>query len=400
MILDDGTSRQNVSPVRYLIAAETHTSTFSLRVGDAVSGLTGIIRYSRGSGNSGTETYRLMPVTEPRFESVNKRPDPPVVGGSIRVMSFNALNYFTTIDDRQDKCGPNADMGCRGADSADEYDRQRAKTIHTILAADTHIVGLMEIENNPRESLQSIVDGLNAQIGTPSWTFIDTGVVGTDAIRVGLIYDASIVHPVGEFALLDSTVDPRFLDAKNRPILAQTFAGNTNNGRFTVAVNHLKSKGSNCDSIGDPDRGDGQGNCNKTRTNAAAALADWLARDPTGSGDSDVLIIGDMNAYLREDPVKALNDAGYQNALETFVGDNAYSFVFRGHSGALDHAFASDTLVEQITGVSEWHINADEPPILDYNLDFGRDDTLFDPANPYRASDHDPVMLGLSLSAD
>jgi predicted extracellular nuclease len=241
---------------------------------------------------------------------------------------------------------------------------------------------------------------LNAQSGESTWSFIDTGVIGTDAIRVGLIYDASTVHPVGEFALLDANVDPRFLDTKNRQTLAQTFAANTKNGKFTVAVNHLKSKGSNCDSIGDPDQADGQGNCNLTRTNAAAALADWLATDPTGSGDSDVLIIGDMNAYLREDPIKAIVDAGYENVLETFVGENAYSFVFRGHSGALDHAFASSTLVDQITGVSEWHINADEPPMLDYNLDFGRDDTLFDPANPFRASDHDPVMLGLSLSAD
>ena len=62
--------------------------------------------------------------------------------------------------------------------------------------------------------------------------------------------------------------------------------------------------------------------------------------------------------------------------------------------------FVDASLLPQITGVSEWHINADEPPLIDYNLDFGRDDTLFDPTNPFRASDHDPVMIGLSLTAD
>ena len=50
-------------------------------------------------------------------------------------------------------------------------------------------------------------------------------------------------------------------------------------------MNHLKSKGSACADIGDPDTGDGQGNCNLTRKAAAEALVDWLATDPTGSGD-------------------------------------------------------------------------------------------------------------------
>ena len=70
-----------------------------------------------------------------------------------------------------------------------------------------------------------------------------------------------------------------------------------------MAVNHLKSKGSPCDDVGDPDPGDGAGNCNLTRTGAAEALVDWLAGDPTGSGDPDFLIIGDLNSYDKEDPI-------------------------------------------------------------------------------------------------
>jgi predicted extracellular nuclease len=400
IILDDGNLQQNVSPARYLKQGNADSTEFSLRVGDEVSNLTGVIRYGRASANSGSQAYRLVPVTEPRFSSVNKRPGPPDVGGEVRVMSFNALDYFTTIDGGQDNCGPTHDLGCRGADSVEEYDRQRARTVHTILSSEAHVVGLMEVENNPRASLQSIVDGMNERIGTDNWSFIDTGVVGTDAIRVALIYDSSIVSPIGDFALLDSAIDPRFLDTKNRQALAQTFSSIANDGRFTVAVNHLKSKGSDCDAIGDPDLGDGQGNCNKTRTRAAAALGRWMSTDPTDSGDSDILIIGDMNAYLREDPVQTIVRSGYENVLDSVAGDKAYSFVFRGQSGALDHAFASATLVPQISGVSEWHINADEPPLLDYNLDFGRDDTLFDPASPYRASDHDPVVIGLNLIAE
>jgi len=165
---------------------------------------------------------------------------------------------------------------------------------------------------------------------------------------------------------------------------------------LTVAVNHLKSKGSSCDADGDPNLGDGQGNCNMTRTSAAAALADWLASDPTGSGDDDVLIIGDLNAYVEEDPLTAFASAGYTNLLGAQT--DPYSFVFDAQAGALDHAIASSSLVPQVAGTIEWHINADEPSLLDYNLENGRDPNLFDGATPYRASDHDPVVIGINLT--
>ena len=52
----------------------------------------------------------------------------------------------------------------------------------------------------------------------------------------------------------------------------------------------------------------------------------------------------------------------------------------------------------QIVDTIEWHINADEPALLDYNLEHGRNSALFDAASPYRASDHDPVVIGLELT--
>ena len=45
-----------------------------------------------------------------------------------------------------------------------------------------------------------------------------------------------------------------------------------------------------------------------------------------------------------------------------------------------------------------WHINADEPTAIDYNLNFTTDDR-FAPT-PFRASDHDPVLVGWNLTAD
>ena len=49
----------------------------------------------------------------------------------------------------------------------------------------------------------------------------------------------------------------------------------------------------------------------------------------------------------------------------------------------------------RVTGVSEWHINADEPTFLSYDTRFNPPE-LFAPS-PYRASDHDPVVIGLDL---
>lgn len=396
LILDDGLSIQNPDVYRYLHPFTPAAAGHSLRIGDKVTAATGNIRFSRGSGGSGAEAYRLEPTSDPVFVAENPRPaSAPDTGGTVTVASFNVLNYFTTIDVGQGECGPLADAGCRGADSEAELDRQQAKTINALLALDADVVGLMELENNGGASLQSITDGLNVQAGAGNWEFVATGIIGTDAITVGLIYRTKTVQPAGDFAILTSSIDSRFNERKNRPTLAQTFDAKATGGRFTVAVNHLKSKGSACDDAGDPNLHDGQGECNATRTRAARALGDWLNSDPTGSGDPDILIIGDMNAYLQEDPVVALENAGFVDMLKETVGVYAYSFVFDGQAGALDHVFASRTLLPKAAAAAEWHINADEPALFDYNLDFGRDAGMFDGTTPFRASDHDPVIVGI-----
>ncbi len=162
-----------------------------------------------------------------------------------------------------------------------------------------------------------------------------------------------------------------------------------------MVVNHLKSKGSECS--GDPDLGDGQGNCNQTRTRAAAALASWLTTNPTGVNDADYLIIGDLNSYAQEDPITALRNAGYVDLLS--FGSQPYSYVFDGQWGYLDYALSSAALTGQITGAAPWRINADEPLALDYNLEFkspGQQISLYS-ADAYRASDHNPVLVGLAL---
>lgn len=371
--------------------------TLALRNGDEIRGLTGVVRYSRGAAESGTAAYRLMPTLDPEFDNSNPRPPVPAVGGSLRVATFNVNNFFATPDGNGPVCGPTGEDSCRGADSDAELSRQLAKIVTVLGMLDADIVALIELENDAGDSLQMIVEALNASRGRGTFAFVDTGPIGSDAIKVGLIYKPAAVRTVGDFALLDNSVDVRFNDARHRPVLAQTFESRRDAGRFTVLALHLKSKGSSCEPDGDPDVGDGQGNCSATRSLAAAAMIDWITSDPTSSGDADYLIIGDFNTHTMGDALSRLERAGYVNVAAAHIGAGGYSFEFDGQFGSLDHALASPTLAPQVSGAADWHINADEAPANDYNLEFGRDPARFDPSSPYRASDHDPLIIGLEF---
>ncbi|EPJ8783122.1 TPA: ExeM/NucH family extracellular endonuclease [Pseudomonas aeruginosa] len=389
ILLDDGRSGQNPDPIRY--PAPELSAYNSLRVGDRTSAIDGVLDYSAGS-------YRIQPLQTPVFEAANPRPAQPAVEGRLRVASFNVLNYFN--GDGKGGGFPTS----RGANTAEEFQRQKAKIVAAILASKADIVGLMEIENDGYGEFSAIADlvnGLNASLPQGQrYAFVNPNraKLGSDEIAVGLIYRGDKVRTYRSAAVLDSSVNPEFDDTRNRPTLAQTFQEITGGERLTIAVNHLKSKGSACD--GDPDIGDGQGNCNLTRARAAQALVDWLAGDPTDAGDPDYLIIGDLNSYAKEDPVNVIRGAGYTDLVARQAGaGKGYSYVFSGQSGYLDHALANASLARQVRGAVEWHINADEPRVLDYNVEFKtprQQDSLYN-AEPYRASDHDPVVIGIDL---
>ncbi len=184
-------------------------------------------------------------------------------------------------------------------------------------------------------------------------------------------------------------------------------------------MNHLKSKGSPCNDVvnpGDPAFGvDGYalgedvdvgtngdplytGNCNLTRTAAAQVLGGWMAMDPTGTGAENTLIIGDLNSYANEDPITALEALGYVDLNEAFNGtswaNGGHTYVFDGELGALDYAMSNAALTPFVTGAAAWHINADEPFAIDYqNFNPPGQATV----DEWKSSDHDPVIIGLSL---
>ena len=375
--LDDGRSTQNPDPARHP-NGDPFTLDNRFRGGDLVTGATGVIDWR-------FDTWRLQPTAGAAYTSTNPRTAPPAVGGSLKVASFNVLNYFTTLNSR-------------GANTAEELVRQQAKIVAAISALDADIVGLMEIENNGT-AVATLVDALNAATAPGTYAYVDTGIVGTDEIFQAVIYRPATVSPKGAPAYLTSAVDSRFLDDKNRPALAQTFTETATGADLTVVVNHLKSKGSACDDVGDPIDPNGQGNCNGVRTAAAEALVDWLATDPTHSGSAKALVIGDLNSYDKEDPVRAIVAGGYTDLVAKYGGEYAYSYLFDGQLGYLDHALASPGLTGQVTGTAHWHANADEADLIDYDMTFKlpAQAAIYAP-DAYRASDHDAVLVGLSLT--
>lgn len=384
LILDDGSNRQNPTMVPY--PSPELSASATVRAGDTVNDLVGVLDYRFSE-------WRLQPLSAPSFAQENPRPTSPELEGSgnLVVASFNVLNYFN--GDGMGGGFPTA----RGADDADELSRQTAKLVSAITALNADIVGLMEIENDgygDSSAIAQLADSLGG-----NWSYVDPGLpqLGGDAIAVGFIYNADRVEVMGNAATLATAP----FDDLNRQPLAQTFRASDSDDAITIAVNHFKSKGCGSAEGDNADQGDGQGCWNPVRTQASAALASWLASDPTGTAEEDVLIIGDLNAYAKEDPIRALTNSGYTNLVAMADGESAYSYVFFGQAGYLDHGLANTSLAPKVVDTTVWHINADEPRALDYNTDFKSPEqqASFYAPDSYRASDHDPVIIALNMEA-
>ncbi len=115
----------------------------------------------------------------------------------------------------------------------------------------------------------------------------------------------------------------------------------------------------------------------------------------TGYATDNVILLGDFNSYSAEPPITEIKKNGYVP-----LKDGKYSYVYSGQWGKLDHAFIKEEAFLGLSGMEAalWNCNADELDLIDYNLDYGRNPSLFDPSIPERFSDHDPVVLGLDFT--
>jgi predicted extracellular nuclease len=271
--------------------------------------------------------------------------------------------------------------------------------VTAIKALGADVVTLMEVEDtattgygdgSPDQALADLVRRLNTAAGYGEWSYVpmpkELLAVDRDAIRSAIIYRNGVVQPVGDpVGLVDEDVW-----SNAREPNAQTFS--KDGDRFTVVANHLKSKSPGTPTGDNVDAGDGQGEWNGDRQRQAASLAAFTRDLQASTGDPDVLLLGDFNSYTQEDPIQVLREAGFTDLGEA-LDRGRYSYVFDGASGSLDHALASGALLPKVTDLTHWNINSVES----FSYQYTGDPALY-AANPYRSSDHDPVLLGIDLT--
>ena len=375
LLLDDAMARENPGPAWYLDGRPPPRS------GSLVRGVEGIVDQRWGE--------RRLQLTAPLEVEPAPRPEAPTVPGGLRLAVFNLHNLFN--GDGRGGGFPTA----RGARTPAQLQAQLGRLVATIDALDPHVAALMELENDgygPDSSLAQLVGALNADGG--DWAFVDAGRgPGGDEIRVGLVYRSSRLRPQGAPATLEGGP----FGSRSRVPLAQAFVpqadGRDAGPPLVVVANHFKSKG--CGEAGgaERDQGDGQACWNPTRVESARRLAAWVDGDPTGSGADLVAIVGDLNAYSQEDPLRLLRGLGWVDALAGADGHGPHSFVFDGLAGRLDHVLLSPALAARLAGAAVWHSNADEPA----NVADRAGNGIHRAVKPWRSSDHDPVLVGLDL---
>ena len=345
-----------------------------------------------------------------------ERPAAPTVSGDTKVATFNVLNYFSDLgenelgckgyEDRNHKYVTDKNCKLRGAWSSQAFANQQTKIVQAINTIDADVVALEEIENpvasgvsNDRDgALKSLVNALNAAAGSEVWAYVpspSTVPANEDVIRIAFIYKKAKIAPVGDSVIYD---DPAYTGLARQP-LAQEFKpitdANHEGKNFVVIANHFKSKGSapknlsGAEAAANTDNGDGQGNSNGVRVKQARALATFAQR----FNGTPTLLVGDFNAYTKEDPLKVLTDAGW--AHESGHGDSSY--VYGGRSGSMDHVFANSAAHPLITEVKSWAVNAQESIAFEYSRANYNAYLAFEADNPYRASDHNPEIIGLNL---
>ena len=351
--LDDGSSATYPIPLPFADSDGTR------RTGSRVNNLLATL-------NRVGSLWLLYPVkSNPPVFYGNPRPTSPQVAEdyNIKVCSFNLEYYLAS----------NYGQGY-GADNEQQAQVQHNKILKALMAIDADIYGLVEVQTG-QEAIQKLCNAMNAAAGINRYAFINDGSTTNGTfVKVGFIYRTDKVSIVGQLFSNNTGVQQRKK--------AQCFQLKQNNEKFVFSINHFKAKSG---TTSDP-----QGGYNSDRVTEAKSVISGIPSYTNGCKDNDVLVMGDLNAYSEEDPLREFYNKGFTNLLKQ-QNDSAYSYVYQGLAGCLDHALANTSLLPQVASATVFHINADEPSMFEYQ----NAGTVQN--NMYRCSDHDAVVVTLHL---
>jgi hypothetical protein len=94
--------------------------------------------------------------------------------------------------------------------------------------------------------------------------------------------------------------------------------------------------------------------------------------------------------------MQALYTDGYTDLGSEYDPSEA-TYSYNGLEGSLDHVLANKAALGMVTGADVWQINAQEAVAFVYSRYNYNIRDLFDSSNPFAASDHDPVVVGLDV---
>ena len=330
------------------------------RIGQTVERLTGTASYSNG-------TYTLTLTRKPNFKE-NERPTSCNINETynLKVASFN-LEHLNK--------------------SASTYNIKLNKVALALQALQADIYALVEVEG--AAGLEELCQLLNENCDTQKYKtrYYRDNVQGMACF----IYNSETVTHVG--AISPNKLADNYLPDRKT---AQGFQLNSNRERFILCCNHWKSKSGTNVPEQYKDKGDGQGAYNPRRVQEAEATLRFIEEIKKTYNDPDVLVVGDLNAYTCEDPIRTLEDGGLINLLTAYA-PNEYSYAFFSNgsyaTGYLDHSLATSTLEQQVVYACPFRINADEPQRIDIDQNGVQTD------NMYRCSDHSPIVTFINLES-
>ena len=312
-------------------------------------------RYTSTAEQNGTWEIKNLHITT-TCDGVTAPPValPELGNGRLKVCAQNLQNYYY-----------NYNTG-RGNYTQEEFADKTRKIVDAMLWVDADIYAFCELEAKPI-ILKQLADSMNIRVEGDPYVAVENNIDENwnaqynNNLKSGFIYRKDKVQPVGEEKAATNAYYYK------KVLRIQVFEELSSHEQFTLSMNHFKAK----DNSGDA--------ANGKRVDNANDLVQGLKNSTL---DPDILIMGDLNCEVGEEPLTIIEEAGFVELLLKY-NTGAYSHCYGGGE-LIDHVYANASMEKQVTGAGLFHISTG------CGSDAANNDG-------HRYSDHDPYMVAINL---